>query len=139
MNNYYQYTPYMGNTNPYMYQQNQSVQIPYGQQQSQQPTLYGKIVDSFEMAKNQDVPIGMTGVYPKGDESAVYIKSWLPNGVTQTKEYRLYEEEIVKEAPLDWNGRFDEIYECIDELSKKIDKINKPAVTSMKRKAGADE
>lgn len=143
MNNYYQYSPYMGNNNPYMYQQNQPTQIPYNHaQQSQiqsQPSLYGKVVDNIETAKAQDVPIGLTGIYPSASGEAVYVKSWLPNGVTETKEYRLYEESVVKEEPIDWNGYFDEIYDRIDELSKKIDKINKPATTSMKRKAGADE
>lgn len=139
MNNYYQYSPYMGNNNPYMYQQNQPTQIPYNQPQQSQPSLYGKIVDGLDTAKTQDVPIGMTGIYPSASGDAIYVKEWMPNGTTQTKEYRIYEENVVKEEPIDWNGYFDEIYDRIDELSKKIDKINKPATTSMKRKAGTDE
>lgn len=140
MNNYYQYSPYYGNQNPYLYSQNQPTQIPYNQPQSQ-PTLYGKIVDSIENVKAQDLPIGMTGIYPAANGEIIYSKEWLSNGTTQIKEYRIYEEPETKEYIINWGDRFDEIYKCIDDLGKKIDKINKPATTttSMKRKAGSNE
>ena len=48
------------------------------QQPTQQPSsgLNCKIVDSLEVSKIQEVPFGSFGVYPKGDLSEVYVKSW---------------------------------------------------------------
>lgn len=80
-----------------------SYQLPnyqYGQfnQMQPQPTistsyLNGKIVDSLDVVKAMDVPIGGYGVYPKADLSEIYIKSWNPNGTTSIITYKIKEEE----------------------------------------------
>jgi hypothetical protein len=38
--------------------------------------LNGKLVDSEDMARVTEVPIGGYGIFPKADLSEVYIKSW---------------------------------------------------------------
>lgn len=61
-----------------MYQQPQ--QMPQFPQMGN--TLNGKIVDSIDLVRVTEVPIGSYGVFPKADFSEVYIKSWNPNGTT---------------------------------------------------------
>lgn len=48
----------------------------------QNNTLNGKIVDSIDLVRVTEVPIGGYGVFPKADFSEVYIKAWNPNGTT---------------------------------------------------------
>ena len=55
--------------------------------------LNGKIVDSVDVVKAMDVPIGGYGIYPKADLSEIYIKSWNPNGTTSIITYKIKEEE----------------------------------------------
>lgn len=91
----------------------------YGSQIAQQiPTLQGKIVDNAEMVKVTEVPFGGFGVFPKGDLSEIYIKSWNSNGTTQINTYRPVPAEEIKEV-----DPHKELIEKIDELSKKIDAL----------------
>lgn len=53
----------------------------------QAPALNGKIVDSVEMVRATEVPIGGYGVFPKADLNEVYIKTWNPNGTTSVTTY----------------------------------------------------
>jgi hypothetical protein len=39
-------------------------------------------VDSEEMVKATEVPIGSYGVFPKADLSEIYLKTWNNNGTT---------------------------------------------------------
>lgn len=97
-----------------------------------QPMLYGKIVDNYNTADSQDVPIGMSGIYPKADGSAVYIKKWLDNGSTKTNEYKLVEQtydELTNTSNIDLEEKFEGIYDLIDKLGKKIDKLTYPTAT----------
>lgn len=60
----------------------------YQPQQFQQiSTINGKIVDSLEMCKVCDVPIGSFGIFPKGDKSEIYLKSWNNDGTTNIITY----------------------------------------------------
>lgn len=66
----------------------QNLQIPnYVQPVPQQPQqtsmISGKPVDTIEMAKVAEVPVGSYSVFPKADLSEIYIKSWNPNGTTK--------------------------------------------------------
>lgn len=140
--------PYMNyGYQPQQYQiQQPVVQQPMIQQtpsQSQQPqTLFGKIVDCYETAKSQDVPIGMSGVYPQADGSAVFIKTWNSDGTTKTSEYKLVEESTSsKIEQVDWTDKFNDIYDAIDALGKKIDKMKVSSSTTptRKRKVEVDE
>lgn len=116
------------------YQPQIQPQQPIVPQQSQLPSLLGKIVDGYNTADAQDIPLGMSGVYPKADGSAVFIKQWLDNGTTKTKEYRLIEETQVIEPVINWEEKLGEIYSSIDSLSKKLDKIGKSTPTTTTRK-----
>lgn len=79
LNNY----PY-GYVNQYMPQpQPQQFLSQPMQSQTQQPqSLNGKIVDSADVVKATEVPIGGYGIFPKADLSEIYIKSWNNNGTT---------------------------------------------------------
>ena len=83
------------------------------------PTLQGKVVDSAEMVKVTEVPFGGFGVFPKGDLSEIYVKSWNNNGTTQINTYKPVQAEEVKEI-----DPHKEIMDKIEELSQKIDNIS---------------
>lgn len=84
-------------------------------------TLQGKIVDSIDMVRANEVPFGGFGIFPKGDLSEIYIKSWNSNGTTQINTYKPVpnEESIeVKESNLR-----NELLEKINDLNKRLDVI----------------
>lgn len=93
--NYLNNPNYLSNY-PYGYV-NQYVPQPQPQQflsqpmqpQNQQPQpLNGKIVDSADVVKATEVPIGGYGIFPKADLSEIYIKSWNNNGTTSVITFR---------------------------------------------------
>lgn len=93
--NYFNNPNYPSNY-PYGYM-NQYVPQPQPQQflsqpmqpQTQQPQpLNGKIVDSADVVKATEVPIGGYGIFPKADLSEIYIKSWNNNGTTSVITFR---------------------------------------------------
>ena len=102
-NNFYQNYSY-GNG---MYQ-NQQVQPTVA-------TLQGKVVDSIDMVRVNEVPFGGFGIFPKGDLSEVYIKSWNSNGTTQINTYKPVPAEETAEA---------KDFSSIESLSKKMDELN---------------
>lgn len=131
---YYQnpYTnSYYGSHNYMPYPTQQQVSQPVQQQlhqpvqQSQPQTLYGKVVDCYETAKGQDIPLGITGIYPKADGTCVYVKQWLNDGTTKTSEYRLYvdDDKVVEQSPINIEEKLDDIYKSIDSLNQKLDKM----------------
>lgn len=99
-NNYYQSYPY----------QNQQVQPIVS-------SLQGKIVDSIDMVRVNEVPFGSFGIFPKGDFSEVYIKSWNSNGTTQINTYRPVQTEEPQET------KENELIKKINDLNEKIDKM----------------
>ena len=104
------------------------------QLQQQQPTLNGKVVDSYEVSKVQEIPFGSFGVYPKGDLSEVYIKSWNGDGTTKIV---VYKPEIIQATnkPDVYMVALDEIKQSIEKLEEKI----KPTATRRKREDVVDE
>jgi len=105
---------------PNNYYNNYSYGNMYQPQQSQSTIigLQGKVVDSIDMVKANEVPFGGFGVFPKGDLSEIYVKSWNGNGTTQINTYKpIIAEEITKQD----SG--DELLEKINMLNEKIDKI----------------
>ena len=86
--NYYNpnyYNPYQFNNGNVQYAP--SYTIPQSQPQANIQnniplTLNGKVVDSEDIVKVTEVPIGSYGVFPKADFSEIYVKSWMPNGTT---------------------------------------------------------
>ena len=124
-NNYYLNYPY-GQQQQYTMPQQQQY-IPQPQQQTSQ-ALNGKIVDSADIVKATEVPMGGYGIFPKADLSEIYIKSWNNNGTTSVITYRpevtaVQEEKQEKDV-------FNEIKAQIERLENKIDKIAATSVTS---------
>lgn len=81
-------------------------------------TIQGKVVDNVDIVKNTEVPFGGFAVFPKGDLSEVYVKSWNNNGTTQIRVYKPVETEEVKTL-----DPHQELLDKINMLSEKIDKI----------------
>lgn len=108
-NNYYQNYSY---NNANMYQ-------PQTQPNTAIGMLQGKIVDSIDMVKANEVPFGGFGIFPKGDLSEIYVKNWNNNGTTQINVYKpIPKEEIKAEDPVNINNS---LLEKITILNEKID------------------
>lgn len=60
------------------------------QPQSSSPPigLNGKVVDSADVVKATEVPIGGYGVFPRADLNEIYVKSWNNNGTTSVTTYQ---------------------------------------------------
>lgn len=115
---------YYPNYNPNYYNPNYSYNIPYNQnmqpQQAQTQTLNGKIVDSKDIVKVTDVPIGSYGIFPKADLSEIYIKSWNNNGTTNIITFKPDTSQ-----PMAEQNPIDVILERINQLESKIDNVIK--------------
>ena len=78
--------------NPYMNQQPRYQPMEqsnnYQMQQIQSMNLLGKAVDSIDVVKAMDIPLGNTGYFPLVDGSAIITKSWQPDGTTKITEYK---------------------------------------------------
>ena len=83
------------------YYPNYQYNNPYANQA--QPALnglQGKVVDSIDIVKVTEVPFGSFSVFPKGDMSEIYVKSWSNNGTTQTITYKpVIENNKVETSP----------------------------------------
>ena len=108
---------------PNNFYQNYSYGNAYQPQQPQQVVawLQGKVVDSVDMVRVNEVPFGGFGVFPKGDLSEIYVKSWNNNGTTQINTYRPIPVEETKEAK-EISSR-DELLEKINALNEKLDAL----------------
>ncbi len=111
-NNYYLNYPY-GN-------QYQQQQMPYqAQAQTPQPQgLNGKIVDSQDVVRATEVPIGGYGIFPKADLSEIYIKSWNNNGTTSVITYKPESPQ-----PVATTDPIAELKEQIIVINSKLDSI----------------
>lgn len=125
-NNNYPYN-YSFGVNPYLQQQpNYSYQQAPAAPNSTN-ILNGKIVDSEDMVKATEVPIGGFGIFPKADLSEIYIKSWNNNGTTNLITFKPY---IPPAAEKNNNSNnlvdfaiVNEILEKVSALEGKIDTI----------------
>ena len=124
--NYLNNSNYLGNY-PYNYA-NQYVPQPQPQQfisqpmapQTQQPqSLNGKIVDSEDVVKATEVPIGGYGVFPKADLSEIYIKAWNNNGTTSITTFKPLKPIESTESEININT----IFNKITSLENKIDSL----------------
>lgn len=141
--NYYQgYNPSGYYLNPYGNQysnpNNGLPQYPLQPQAQQQlQGLNGKIVDSEDVVKATEVPIGGYGIFPKADLSEIYIKSWNNNGTTSIitfapqpkKEFT--ENQIQQTNTID-SARINEIVEHINRVEAKIDAMLNVAAAPVK-------
>lgn len=122
--NFYQNYPYAGNS---QYQQSYQPQIQPTQAQVQMPTqqlpqigLNGKVVDTVDMVKVTEVPIGGYGIFPKADLNEIYVKTWNPNGTTSITTFKPFiapEPESKQEA----GNEMTTVLERIEKLEEKID------------------
>lgn len=111
--NYYQSYPY-GNSQ-YIPQYSQ---VP---QQSISQGLNGKVVDSEDVVRATEVPIGGYGIFPKADLSEIYVKSWNNNGTTSVFTFKpSMPPEPVKETS---NKDMQSLIEKISNLETKIDSL----------------
>lgn len=126
--NYLNNSNYLGNY-PYNYV-NQYVPQPQPQQfisqpmapQTQQPqSLNGKIVDSEDVVKATEVPIGGYGIFPKADLSEIYIKSWNNNGTTSIITFKPIIQEVKEPQIVEDNSL--KIIERLNALDVKIDSL----------------
>ena len=126
--NYLNNSNYLGNY-PYNYA-NQYVPQPQPQQfisqpmapQTQQPqSLNGKIVDSEDVVKATEVPIGGYGIFPKADLSEIYIKSWNNNGTTSIITFKPIIQEVKESQTIEDNSL--KIIERLNALDAKIDSL----------------
>lgn len=108
---------------PNNFYQNYSYGNMYQPQQAQPAVaaLQGKVVDSVDMVRVNEVPFGGFGVFPKGDLSEIYVKSWNNNGTTQINTYKPIPVEETKEAK-EISSR-DELLEKINALNEKLDAL----------------
>ncbi len=128
--NYYQTPGYYMNSlynNQYQYPYQQSM-VQQPQQQFVQPQpqpqtiLNGKVVDSEEMVKATEVPMGGYGVFPKADLSEIYLKTWNNNGTTSIVKY---EPAVAAQAEETENSStiLSQLMEKITGLDEKIDSL----------------
>ena len=96
-------------------------------QQMQPSQLNGKIVDSEEMVRATEVPMGSYGIFPKADMSEVFIKTWNPNGTTSITHYkpaaaadstdvRNYQQPLLEDNS-------DKIIDRIEQMEMKIEEL----------------
>ena len=119
--NYY-YPGY--NNYPYTQGQMPSMQYPtyttqsYPQGTAAPQTLNGKSVDSEDVVKATEVPIGGYGIFPKADLSEIYVKSWNNNGTTSLITFQ----PIVQKQTSNTDS-LSPVLNRLSELENKIDMI----------------
>lgn len=122
-NNYYQPPKNMGVQPNY---QQPIYQQPIYQVPISQPTssgLQGKVVDSIETAKNQDIQLdGSISYFALTDGTAVVSKQLQADGTSKTTIYRPINEEQV-ELPK---------YATLDDIKKEIEKIDLSDIDDLK-------
>lgn len=127
--NYYMNYPYVANPNSTnglnQYIQPQiPPQAQLSQPQGQVPALNGKIVDSEDVVKATEVPIGGYGIFPKADLSEIYIKSWNNNGTTSVITFKpVIPENKPEPADIKIPNLSEEILTQIQVLGEKLDTV----------------
>lgn len=110
----------IGNQYP-QYQQYQMQQTP--QQVQQVQNINGKYVDSIDVVKATEVPMGGSGIFPKADLSEIYIKSWNADGTTRVMTFKPVSESA--EAPTTGDSALmGEILAKVEKLNSKLDKLS---------------
>ena len=126
-NNPYNFNPYM-NQQPRFQPMEQSQVNNYQQPlQNNQGTLLGKAVDSIDVVKVMDIPLGNIGYFPLMDGSGIITKSWQPDGTTKIVEFRPIEqkkETIQYLTKQDLDNRLEELdLTMVVNISKIVDRI----------------
>ena len=113
------------------YPQQQFPQYQYQYQPQQQNNLYtglqGKVVDSEDMVKVTDVPVGSYGDFHKADLSEVYIKTWNSNGTTSILTFKPV---INSKTPQEEEKTNNMLFSKIEELEAKINSFLEQKTTT---------
>ena len=121
-NNYYQPPRNLGVQTNYQ----QPIYQPMYQVPISQPTssgLQGKVVDSIETAKNQDIQLdGSISYFALTDGSAIVSKQLQADGTSKTTIYRPINDENI-ELPK---------YATLDDIKKEIEKIDLSEIDDLK-------
>lgn len=97
---------------------------PMQQQNNMNPALNGKIVDSEDIVKATEVPIGGYGIFPKADLSEIYIKSWNNNGTTSIITFKPIVQEEPSVIPQQIsNDEISKVLQKIELLENKLDML----------------
>ena len=95
------------------------------------PVINGKIVDSEEMVRATEVPMGGYGVFPKADLPEIYLKIWYSNGTTGVVKYKPEENKAILEQQQPTANDLNQILDKINALDEKIDNL----ITTKKKTA----
>ena len=101
---------------------------PYMQQMPQQSYINGKVVDSEDILKVTEIPMGGYGVFPKADFSEIYMKYWKDNGTTEIVTFKPVEQ---KNSILEQENAIKQILEKIEQLDQKLNALYEKANTSV--------
>lgn len=86
-----------------------------------QSNLNGKIVDSEDVVRATEVPIGGYGIFPKADLSEIYIKSWNNNGTTSVITFKPIISSATEIKKEDGGELTNLLLQKIETLENKID------------------
>lgn len=103
------------------------------QPQNQYSSIVGKIVESPEIVKISEIPLGGYGVFPLSDYSKVIIKSYDKDGNLQYLNYDLVKPAEVKAVNI-YEDKLNDIYDYIAKLDKKMDGIVPSSTPTTKRR-----
>lgn len=106
---------------------NQSPYMSQNNNQLSQPTcINGKIVDSEDILKVTEIPMGGFGVFPKADFNEIYLKYWKDNGTTEIVTFK-----PVRPKPImiEQDDPIKQILEKVDQLDKKFNSLYERGTT----------
>ena len=85
--------------------------------------LNGKIVDSEDVVKATEVPIGGYGIFPKADLSEIYVKTWNNNGTTSVITFQPIAAPQKTEMSNVNNTMINQLFQKIEIVENKLDTI----------------
>lgn len=98
-------------------------QPPASNQNNNISFLNGKIVDSEDIVRVTEVPIGSYGIFPKADFSEIYIKFWKQDGTTDILHFKPDKPIVPVNTASEINNaeELNKILKRIDDVEQKID------------------
>ena len=85
--------------------------------------MNGKIVDSEDVIKATEVPIGGYGIFPKADLSEIYVKTWNNNGTTSVITFQPIATPQKTEINNINNSVLSQLFQKIEIVENKIDAV----------------
>lgn len=100
----------------------QSQMQQQSQQQAQQTVLNGKFVDSEDILKVTEIPMGGYGIFPKADFSEIYFKYWTKEGKTDILKFLPV---VTETQPSEQEVAIQQILEKVDRLESQLNSFFK--------------